>query len=452
MPEGWGLQSYDECIQSLGANTFGSEEIACNASWDKVLCWPATPAGRTAKLPCPPFIPLDRSKFAHRVCGPNGTWEGSSHTQDGWTNYTDCYTEMTRDFYLRIASHIPFQQLKTHAVGSRILETVGLVLSVISLAASTFIFCYFRSIRSSHRIRIHRNLFISVIIYTVVLLIKNLDQLIALEVGGGYVVAERSISSKPFLCESMIVFVEFTKTAMFSWMLIQGLHLQITLASVFNVTPNYKLYYGLGWGIPFLLTAIWSIVNGLLNREVCWYAYPYQKYFWVLEGPRLVILLVNICILFSVVRMLIAKMRSNGSPETEQIKKAVKAMIFLLPPLGANNLLHCMWPPISSTELFAIYSYSSHFFSSFQGFFMALFFCFLNSEVNTTLRLHWNRCHQNRFSVSSGQVSNAKSPSTNVTSFSEITTSDPKERRVSPSSNSALNQYLIESNGHGSKR
>lgn len=55
-------------------------------------------------------------------------------------------------------------------------------------------------------------------------------------------------SLQPILCESMIVLVEFTKTAMFSWMLIQGLHLQITLASVFNVTPNYKLYYGLGWG------------------------------------------------------------------------------------------------------------------------------------------------------------------------------------------------------------
>ena len=47
-----------------------------------------------------------------------------------------------------------------------------------------------------------------------------------------------------------------------------------------------------------------------------------------------------------------------------------------------------------------------------------------SAQVNTVLRLHWNRSHQNRFSVSSGQGN--KTPSTHVTSFSDITANDTK--------------------------
>lgn len=42
--------------------------IYCNATWDGLTCWPATHAGETVELPCPPFIPLDQtSKFKHFV-------------------------------------------------------------------------------------------------------------------------------------------------------------------------------------------------------------------------------------------------------------------------------------------------------------------------------------------------------------------------------------------------
>lgn len=40
----------------------GTEDIYCNATWDRILCWPATPANTTIKLPCPPwFNGLDKT-------------------------------------------------------------------------------------------------------------------------------------------------------------------------------------------------------------------------------------------------------------------------------------------------------------------------------------------------------------------------------------------------------
>lgn len=62
-------------------------------------------------------------------------------------------------------------------------------------------------------------------------------------------------------------------------------------------------------------------------------------------------------------------------------RKAVKAAIVLLPLLGVNNFLVMVEPPVSSAVKFAIYSYTSQFLASFQGFFIALLYCFLNTEV-----------------------------------------------------------------------
>ena len=63
-------------------------------------------------------------------------------------------------------------------------------------------------------------------------------------------------------------------------------------------------------------------------------------------------------------------------------RKAVKAAIVLLPLLGITNVLVMVEAPLDGTALqFALWSYSSHFLTSFQGFFVALLYCFLNGEV-----------------------------------------------------------------------
>ncbi len=63
-------------------------------------------------------------------------------------------------------------------------------------------------------------------------------------------------------------------------------------------------------------------------------------------------------------------------------RKALKAAIVLQPLLGITNSLQMMSAPYDRGLLyFAVWSYITTFLVAFQGFFAALFYCFLNGEV-----------------------------------------------------------------------
>ena len=55
---------------------------------------------------------------------------------------------------------------------------------------------------------------------------------------------------QPVLCELVHgVLAEYTQTAMFMWMFLEGMYLHNTLViSVFSGKPNYVLYNCIGWG------------------------------------------------------------------------------------------------------------------------------------------------------------------------------------------------------------
>lgn len=64
-------------------------------------------------------------------------------------------------------------------------------------------------------------------------------------------------------------------------------------------------------------------------------------------------------------------------------RKAVRAAIFLLPLMGIGNLLyHVDYRSFNKGWQFAVWSYSTYFLNTFQGFFIAILYCFLNGEVS----------------------------------------------------------------------
>jgi hypothetical protein len=47
----------------------------CLPDFDSISCWPQTPVGHFAQVPCPDFITgLDKTKFVSRECLSNGSW------------------------------------------------------------------------------------------------------------------------------------------------------------------------------------------------------------------------------------------------------------------------------------------------------------------------------------------------------------------------------------------
>lgn len=81
---------------------------------------------------------------------------------------------------MKISHHIHLftSQIKIGiAERTRTLEIVGLALSLLALLLSLLIFCNFRSLRNN-RTRIHKNLFVAMVIQVLVRLTLYLDQAI----------------------------------------------------------------------------------------------------------------------------------------------------------------------------------------------------------------------------------------------------------------------------------
>ncbi|KAG8039738.1 hypothetical protein G9C98_000467 [Cotesia typhae] len=94
----------------------------------------------------------------------------------------------------------------------------------------------------------------------------------------------------------------------------------------------------------------------------------------------------NFLFLMNIVRVLVVKLRQSRTSETQQARKAVRAAAVLLPLLGITNLISMAAAPLETTIWFAIWSYTTHFLTSFQGLFIATLYCFLNGEVKLLIR------------------------------------------------------------------
>ncbi|XP_052809633.1 PDF receptor-like [Mya arenaria] len=431
-----------------------TDGLYCNATWDTILCWPAARAGVTIRLPCPPLPGLDPDKFGYRTCGPEGRWEGKFpgdySLPRGYTNYTNCYTPETLDLYKKFflnKSPAQKQMMKDVLNATRTMEVVGLWLSLVSSLISLFIFCYFRSLRC-HRTRIHRNLFLSIIVQVFIRLIVYVDQFVARmqggEIGGTSSGSSGAIYDTPVLCEILYSLVEYTKTVSFMWMLIEGMYLHNQIAvSVFSKKPNYVVFYAMGWGLPIPVTVAWCITLAFTYKRKCWYAYYFLPTIWIIEVPRILIIAINLLFLLNIIRVLVLKLQNSHTNEAQYIKvrKAIKAALFLLPLLGITNFL-VMIEPDKEPVKFAIWSFTSHFLTTFQGFIISLLYCFLNGEVQITLKKRWDRFRQRRMVHNSSFRRLSRSFSV-FTSLTEVPHSANQNRAQSTTSNASS------LNGHG---
>ncbi|XP_049535712.1 PDF receptor [Anopheles darlingi] len=367
----------------------------CNWTWDSILCWPPTPANLTIRQRCPPAHGIDTSKFAERRCSAEGQWEGKPGTPptlSGWTNYTPCYSPEVIQLFRKLYAGGSDDEANVKidiAERTRTLETVGFSLSLVALIISLVIFCKFRGLRNN-RTRIHKNLFVAMVIQVVIRLTLYIDQAI-IRSGVkkfGNESSRQGIDNTPFLCEASYVLLEYARTCMFMWMFIEGLYLHnVVTVTVFQGRFPHTVYAAVGWGGPVVLTVIWAITTAQnIRQQKCWWGYNLTPYYWILEGPRLAVVVLNFIFLLNIIRVLIVKLRQSHTSDVEQVRKAVRAAVVLVPLLGITNILNMTQAPLDKTALeFAIWSYVTHFLTSFQGFFIALLYCFLNGEVRTAL-------------------------------------------------------------------
>ncbi|XP_024082616.1 PDF receptor isoform X2 [Cimex lectularius] len=372
----------ESCRTSFG--NFSADEY-CPAVWDKVLCWPPTRRGSVSSLSCPYHLGLDTTRYVTKKCLETGRWEGKGLA--GWTNYTPCYSTEMLHLYRKLfsgSSPKDAAEMKIEiAERTRSLEFVGFSVSLAALIVSLVIFSYFRVLKNN-RTKIHKNLFVAMITQVVIRLTLYIDQAVIRSKNS----RSHGIDNTPILCEAAYVLLEYARTAMFMWMFIEGLYLHnVVTVRVFQEKFHYRLYTGIGWGVPVAMTATWAAISASQMKTKCWWGYNFTIYFWILEGPRVAVILLNFLFLLNIIRVLVVKLRQSRTSEVEQARKAVRAAVVLLPLLGITNLVNMMEAPLDRQVWeFAAWSYTTHFLTSFQGLFVAVLYCFLNGEVRAAVK------------------------------------------------------------------
>ncbi|KAK5973484.1 Pigment dispersing factor receptor c [Trichostrongylus colubriformis] len=380
----------DQGIPPVPEPTDGS--LWCNATYDTVLCWPPTPANTSIVLPCPPLKGLDPTRHVVKSCDRYGRWAGKSEgvyeNPWGWTNFTVCFK---MDFEnVKIAQEV--------ARNARKLEFVGLGLSLISLVVSIGIFSYFRRLRV-FRNMLHLHLMIAILMVVIIRLVLYIDLIFTGNHGPHQSPSDgKTINTMPFVCEAMYFLLEYFKTVAFGWMFLEGfyLHNQLVL-TVFNSEPRLTPYLIAGYGIPGLHTLIWLFVV-LIKKdfkvERCLGSYYLEPEFWILDGPRMAELVVNLFFICNVIRVLWSKVReSHSTSELDKMKKSVKAALMLIPLLGIPNIMQTIpfAPTRDNITIFAIWTYLASFTYMYQGLMITIIYCFTNKEVNTVLKAFYDR-------------------------------------------------------------
>ncbi|XP_047516637.1 diuretic hormone receptor isoform X1 [Pieris napi] len=206
-------------------------------------------------------------------------------------------------------------------------------------------------------------------------------------------------------CMILVICMHYFYLTNFFWMLVEGLYLYMLVVETFTAENiKLKVYTSIGWGAPAIFITIWVIArcfvtvvpstgpDGLTlpgDAKMCTWIHEHQVD-WIHKAPALIGLALNLFFLIRIMWVLITKLRSANTLETEQYRKATKALLVLIPLLGITNLLVLCGPSDDSWFAYA-FDYSRALMLSTQGFTVALFYCFMNTEVRHAIRYHVER-------------------------------------------------------------
>lgn len=71
---------------------------------------------------------------------------------------------------------------------------------------------------------------------------------------------------------------------------------------------------------------------------------------WIFQTPTMIVLLVNLFFLLRIMWVLITKLRSANTLETQQYHKAAKALLVLMPLLGITYVITLYGPTLNKTS------------------------------------------------------------------------------------------------------
>ncbi|XP_019727414.1 vasoactive intestinal polypeptide receptor 1b [Hippocampus comes] len=401
----------ERCENSTSSNVTSG----CQGMWDIVACWPLASVGEVVTIPCPAYF----SYFSDQHKGNLS----KTCTPDGWTEMHPVDIALNCGYNLNSTSDDGkfFWQVK---IG----YTIGHSVSLLSLTTAIFILCIFRKLHCT-RNYIHMHLFVSFILKAVAVFIKDV---VLYEVGEVDNCATSSAG-----CKAVIVFFQYCVMASFFWLLVEGLYLHALLSvSFFSERKYFWAYIFIGWGGPAIFISAWSLAKAYYNDIGCWDIIESTDVFWwIIKTPILALILINFILFICIIRILRQKINCPdiGRNESNQYLRLAKSTLLLIPLFGINFIVFAFIPEQVKTELRLVFDL---ILGSFQGFVVAVLYCFLNGEVQAEIKRKWRRWHLQRYMDSDTtkyqhpSIGNSHNFSTQI---SMMTRCSPKTQRA-PSS------------------
>ncbi|GFT48757.1 diuretic hormone receptor, partial [Nephila pilipes] len=341
----------------------------CNATWDGLSCWPSVSAGSIVSIPC--FyefngVLYDTLENATRSCEENSTWAERS-------DYSRCKPLEEEEPHMKVLWDIK-------EAGT--IYYVGYGMSLLALTAALSIFLHFKNLRCL-RNNIHTNLLATYFFLDLTWIITATLQ------------SWPTVEGSKLTC-ILVIFLTYLMVTNFFWMFVEGLYLYILAVKTFSIeVVRIQVYALIGWGIPAMIVISWASVKAYLEPpskdplvdDCVWQTKDVTDYIFIC--PIIVVLVINIFFMFKIMWVLITKLRIATSAESKQYRKAAKALLVLIPLLGTTYVLVIVTPSHRTARV--VFSYLQAVLLSTQGFTVAILYCFLNGEVQKSMRHLWRR-------------------------------------------------------------
>ncbi|KAM8936253.1 pituitary adenylate cyclase-activating polypeptide type I receptor isoform 2-T2 [Lycaon pictus] len=418
------LEKIQRANDLLGLNDSFS---GCPGMWDNLTCWKPARVGEMVLVSCPELF---------RIFNPDQVWEletidrefdfpdtnsldlsdmrvvSRNCTEDGWSEPFPHYVDACG--FDEYDEYEPGDQ-DYYYLSVKALYTVGYSTSLVTLTTAMVILCRFRKLHCTRNF-IHMNLFVSFMLRAISVFIKD------------WILYAEQDSNHCFVstveCKAIMVFFHYCVVSNYFWLFIEGLYLFTLLVETFFPERRYFYWYTIiGWGTPTVCVSVWAMLRLYFDDTGCWDMNDNTALWWVIKGPVVGSIMVNFVLFIGIIVILVQKLQSpdmggNESsiyfcvqkcyckPQRAQqhsckmselstiTLRLARSTLLLIPLFGIHYTVFAFSPENVSKRERLVFELG---LGSFQGFVVAVLYCFLNGEVQAEIKRKWRSWKVNRY-------------------------------------------------------
>ncbi|XP_027883627.1 pituitary adenylate cyclase-activating polypeptide type I receptor isoform X1 [Xiphophorus couchianus] len=349
----------EKCMEMMALEDSDSE-FDCPWFWDNLTCWQPAKVGEVIQMNCPELFSQFMSEEDYELGKVS-----RNCTEFGWSELFPHYIEAC--LYEEGNSSHP----DMYYVSVKALYTVGYSTSLVSLTTAMVILCRFRKLHCTRNF-IHMNLFVSFILRAISVFIKD-----------SVLYAEED-SDHCFIhtleCRAVMIFFHYCVLSNYFWLFIEGLYLFTLLVETFFPEKRYFYWYiVIGWGTPTVCVTIWAVLRLHYDDIGCWDMNDNAAIWWVIKGPVLASIMINFVLFIGIIVILVQKLQSPdiGGNESSIYLRLARSTLLLIPLFGIHYTVFAFSPENVSKRERLVFELG---LGSFQGFVVAVLYCFLNGE------------------------------------------------------------------------